>query len=497
MTRNIDWNELIVDNKCIGSGTFGDVYKATWNSNNGQITVVIKQFYRNSTDDKNKKEVDMLSLVNHDNIVKLIGTTKDEKERTAIVMEYAEWGSLHSFLHDEENKNIILPHSLRISWMLQCAEAIKYLHEISPIILHRDLKPKNLLLFNNCLTLKICDFGTVKKLETFMSYAGTFCYMAPEVASTRYTEKCDVYSFGITFWEVMSRKKPFYHLGVCEEVAIPFLAATKGIRPHLDDIRNIPEYEQIIELIVLCWNGEAKKRPTMQEIISNINNLYPILDVEEPNLSLKIPVKNEVNRLIDEDMNAIQKNEWTNITLEELISYGAFGDVYKALWKTEKGPKIIAVKRYRPNYSINSEKLKKKFIVYRICFFFNNYQTLKISLSETVRTQGRAMTQMVGNLIYLAPEFMRGMQYTKKCDIYSFGIILWEVMSRKKPFNDKESLSLLFRIIKGLRPNVNDVVDIHNSDDIKILITKCWDADPQNRPSMKEVFAIMEKYSFY
>ncbi|XP_060655248.1 putative mitogen-activated protein kinase kinase kinase 7-like isoform X4 [Drosophila nasuta] len=213
MTRNIDWNELIVDNQCIGSGTFGDVYKATWNSNNGQITVVIKQFYRNSTDDKNKKEVDMLSLVNHDNIVKLIGTTKDEKERTAIVMEYAEWGSLHSFLHDEENKNIILPHSLRISWMLQCAEAIKYLHELSPTILHRDLKPRNLLLFNNCRTLKICDFGTVKELETSMSYAGTVCYMAPEVASTHsYTEKCDVYSFGITFWEVMSRKKPFYHL---------------------------------------------------------------------------------------------------------------------------------------------------------------------------------------------------------------------------------------------------------------------------------------------
>ncbi|XP_062133149.1 dual specificity protein kinase pyk3-like isoform X5 [Drosophila sulfurigaster albostrigata] len=573
MTRNIDWNELIVDNKCIGSGTFGDVYKATWNSNNGPITVVIKQFYRNSTDDKNKKEVDMLSLVNHDNIVKLIGTTKDEKERTAIVMEYAECGSLHSLLHNEENKNIILPHSLRISWMLQCAEAIKYLHELSPTILHRDLKPRNLLLFNNYRTLKICDFGSVKELETIMSYAGTVCYMAPEVASTKsYTEKCDVYSFGITFWEVMSRKKPFYHLGVCEEVAILFSAATKGARPHLDDIRNIPEYEQIIELIVLCWNGDAEKRPTMQEIISNISNLYPIMDVEEPNLSLKIPVKNEVNRLIDEDMNAIQKNEWTNITLEKLISYGAFGDVYKALWKTEKGPKIIAVKRYRPHYSIkeqlikihslqlkhehiqklyclsfdhnkrpielmeypdcgtlysavhdrtvnicnnayemfslmwmlhcakglkflHEQKIVHREITTRNLFLFNNYQTLKISLSEAVMTEGASI--MLGNFIYMAPEIMGGMQYTKKCDIYRFGIMLWEVMSRKKPFNDKESLPLLFGIIKGLRPNVNDVVDIHNSDDIKILITKCWDANPRNRPSIKEVLAIMEKYSFY
>ncbi|XP_062133147.1 dual specificity protein kinase pyk3-like isoform X3 [Drosophila sulfurigaster albostrigata] len=572
MTRNIDWNELIVDNKCIGSGTFGDVYKATWNSNNGPITVVIKQFYRNSTDDKNKKEVDMLSLVNHDNIVKLIGTTKDEKERTAIVMEYAECGSLHSLLHNEENKNIILPHSLRISWMLQCAEAIKYLHELSPTILHRDLKPRNLLLFNNYRTLKICDFGSVKELETIMSYAGTVCYMAPEVASTKsYTEKCDVYSFGITFWEVMSRKKPFYHLGVCEEVAILFSAATKGTRPQLDDIRNIPEYEQIIELIVLCWNGDAEKRPTMQEIISNISNLYPIMDVEEPNLSLKIPVKNEVNRLIDEDMNAIQKNEWTNITLEKLISYGIFGDVYKALWKTEKGPKIIAVKRYRYHYSITSEKLKKihslqqkhehiqqlyclsfddnnqpielmeyadcgtlysavhnrtvnivnnayemfslmwmfhcakglKFlhdqnvihrdITTRNLLLFNNYQTLKISLSETVRTEGTSITKMVGNLIYMAPEIMKDMQYTKKCDIYSFGIILWEVMSRKKPFYhlelSEEVAIPFFAATKGARPHLDDIRNIPEYEQIIELIVLCWNGDAEKRPTMQEIIS--------
>ncbi|XP_060659584.1 dual specificity protein kinase shkC-like [Drosophila nasuta] len=101
---------------------------------------------------------------------------------------------------------------------------------------------------------------------------------------------------------------------------------------------------------------------------------------------------------------------------------------------------------------------------------------------------------MVGNLIYMAPEIMRWMQVTKKCDIYSFGIILWEVMSRKNPFND---MLHFHEIVEGLRPNVNDVVDIQNSDDIKILITKCWDANPQNRPSMKGVVAIMEKYSFY
>ncbi|XP_060665828.1 mitogen-activated protein kinase kinase kinase 7-like isoform X1 [Drosophila nasuta] len=517
----------------------------------------------------------MLSLVNHDNIVKLIGTTKDEKERMAIVMEYAECGSLYDLLHNKENKNTDLPHTLRISWMLQCAEAIKYLHELSPKILHRDLKPKNLLLFNNCRTLKICDFGTVKKQETFMSYVGTICYMAPEVCERSYTEKCDVYSFGITFWEVMSRKKPFYHLETHRTVYVKKKTAEDD-RPPIDDIRNIPKSEQIIELIERCWNGDAYKRPTMREIISNINILYSIRDVEEPNLSLKIPVKNEDIRLINEDINPIHKDEWKNITIGELIGYGSLGEVYKALWITKKGSKIIALKRYRPYYSINSKKLtiyssqlKHDNILKLYClsidynrtpielmeyadcgtlysavhdctvnivnhayetfslmwvlhcakglkflheqniihrnitsknlFLFNNYQTLKIRLPETVRTEGTYMTQYVGTFDYMAPEIMEGMQYTKKCDIYSFGIMLWEVRSRRKPYYEIYLFRNIihFEVIEGLRPNICFVVDIQNSDEIKSLIRKCWDADPQERPSMEKVVAIMEKYSSY
>ncbi|XP_051858042.1 mitogen-activated protein kinase kinase kinase 7-like [Drosophila albomicans] len=314
----------------------------------------------------------------------------------------------------------------------------------------------------------------------------------------------------------------------------------------------------------------------MQEIISNINNLYPIMDVEEPNLSLKLPDKNEVNKLSDEDMNAIQKDEWKNITIGELIGYGSLGEVYKALWKTEKGSKIIAVKRYIPFYSINSKKLTifssqlkhdnilKLFCVsidynrrpielmeYADCgtlysavhdctvnivnnayetfslmwvlhcakglkflhehniihrnitsknlFLFNNYQTLKIRLPETVRTEGTYMTQYVGTFDYMAPEILEGMQYTKKCDIYSFGIMLWEVRSRRKPFYEiyLHRNIIYFDVIEGLRPNIYFVVDIQNSDEIKSLIRKCWDPDPRERPSMEKVVATMEKYSSY
>ncbi|KAH8376599.1 hypothetical protein KR093_000191 [Drosophila rubida] len=172
-------------------------------------------------DDKIERELDILSLVNHDNIVKLYGSSTDEDERIVIVMEYADCGCLNNILHNKGNENTILPHLRSINWMLQCAKGIEYLHDFCPKILHRDLKPKNLLIFNNFRTLKICDFGTVKQLVTKMSCVGTASYMAPEVSNlTSYTEKCDVYSFGITFWEVMSRKKPFYHLEGAVELHI-------------------------------------------------------------------------------------------------------------------------------------------------------------------------------------------------------------------------------------------------------------------------------------
>ncbi|KAH8302128.1 hypothetical protein KR044_003036, partial [Drosophila immigrans] len=261
----------------IGSGGYGLVYRATWNSKVGKKTIVLKNFKQSLENVKIDKEFGFLSLANHDNIVKLFGTTKDEDDGTVLVMEYAECGSLHDMLHKEKNHKIVLPHMQSNSWMLQCAKGIKHLHEFRPKILHRDLKPQNLLLFNDFRILKICDFGTVKQLVTNgeMSYAGTPYYMAPEVSeTTSYTEKCDVYSFGITFWEVMARKKPFSHLGKIANIYYVQKCAINGVRPPLSDIQHFNKSDQIIKLIEQCWHGDPEHRPTIQEVIRDLNFFY-------------------------------------------------------------------------------------------------------------------------------------------------------------------------------------------------------------------------------
>lgn len=63
--------------------------------------------------------------------------------------------------------------------------------------------------------LKICDFGTSCTQHTQMTTGrGTPLYMAPELSSdSHYNKKCDVFSYGITLWEVLTRKKPYFELG--------------------------------------------------------------------------------------------------------------------------------------------------------------------------------------------------------------------------------------------------------------------------------------------
>ncbi|POG80180.1 kinase-like domain-containing protein [Rhizophagus irregularis DAOM 181602=DAOM 197198] len=95
-----------------------------------------------------------------------------------------------------------------------------------------------------------------------------------------------------------------------------------------------------------------------------------------------------------------------------------------------------------------------------------------------------------GVLPYIAPEVLRGYQYTKAADIYSFGIIMNEFLSEKIPFNDIPHEDFLaFKICKGLRPTISKDIPKLLAD----LIIKCWDAEIKNRPTTKELHQLLKK----
>ncbi|POG70814.1 kinase-like domain-containing protein [Rhizophagus irregularis DAOM 181602=DAOM 197198] len=103
-----------------------------------------------------------------------------------------------------------------------------------------------------------------------------------------------------------------------------------------------------------------------------------------------------------------------------------------------------------------------------------------------------------GVLPYMAPEVLRGYQYTKAADIYSFGIIMNEFLSEEIPFNDiPHDHILAVKICKGFRPKISEHIPKFLVD----LIMKCWDAKAENRPIAKELYQTLKKldesYDYY
>ncbi|XP_076129151.1 mitogen-activated protein kinase kinase kinase 7 isoform X1 [Alosa pseudoharengus] len=253
--EEIDYGDIEVE-EVVGRGAFGVVCKAKWRGKDVAIKTIESESERKAF----QVELRQLSRVNHPNIVKLYGSCNNP---VCLVMEYAEGGSLYNVLHGAEP----LPHytaSHAMSWCLQCSQGVSYLHGMKPkALIHRDLKPPNLLLVAHGTVLKICDFGTACDIQTHMTNnKGSAAWMAPEVfEGNNYSEKCDVFSWGIILWEVITRRKPFDEIG---GPAFRIMwAVHNGTRPPL--IKNLPK--PIESLMTRCWSKDPSQRPSMEEIV--------------------------------------------------------------------------------------------------------------------------------------------------------------------------------------------------------------------------------------
>ncbi|XP_031141477.1 mitogen-activated protein kinase kinase kinase 7 isoform X2 [Sander lucioperca] len=259
--EEINYEDIEVE-EVVGRGAFGVVCKAKWKGKDVAIKTIESESERKAF----SVELRQLSRVNHPNIVKLYGSCNNP---VCLVMEYAEGGSLYNVLHGAEP----LPYytaSHAMSWCFQCSQGVAYLHGMKPkALIHRDLKPPNLLLVAGGTVLKICDFGTACDIQTHMTNnKGSAAWMAPEVfEGSNYSEKCDVFSWGIILWEVITRRKPFDEIG---GPAFRIMwAVHNGTRPPL--IKNLPK--PIESLMTRCWSKDPSQRPSMEEIVKIMTHL--------------------------------------------------------------------------------------------------------------------------------------------------------------------------------------------------------------------------------
>ncbi|PSN51419.1 Mitogen-activated protein kinase kinase kinase 7 [Blattella germanica] len=264
--EEIEYNE-IEKIEVVGKGSFGVVWKGKWRD----TYVAVKHIDSEAEKKAFAVEVRQLSRVSHPNIVKLYGACTHNP--VCLVMEYAEGGSLYNVLHCRPLPRYTAGHA--INWALQCAQGVAYLHNMKPkALIHRDLKPPNLLLIMGGTVLKICDFGTACDKKTYMTNnKGSAAWMAPEVfEGSNYTEKCDVFSWGIILWEVLTRRKPFDDIG---GPAFRIMwAVHKGDRPPL--INGCPK--PIEQLMTRCWDKDPANRPSMDEVVQIMSVIFPFFD---------------------------------------------------------------------------------------------------------------------------------------------------------------------------------------------------------------------------
>ncbi|KAJ9173888.1 hypothetical protein P3X46_016980 [Hevea brasiliensis] len=276
------------DDSLIGSGGFGQVYKAKLRD--GCIVAIKKLVHVTSQGDREfMAEMETIGKIKHRNLVPLLGYCKVGEERL-LVYEYMKWGSLESVLHDRSKGGCSrLDWAARKKIAIGSARGLAFLHHSCiPHIIHRDMKSSNVLLDEN-FDARVSDFGMarlVNALDTHLSVstlAGTPGYVPPEYyQSFRCTAKGDVYSYGVILLELLSGKKPIDPLEFGDDNNLVGWAKQlhreerdNGILdPELTLQKSWEsELHQYLRIAFECLEEKPFKRPTMIQVMAMFKEL--------------------------------------------------------------------------------------------------------------------------------------------------------------------------------------------------------------------------------
>ena len=240
----------------IGSGSYGEVYAAKLHGKVVAVKKLNSRGLKSEQIDAFCSEASLMCQLKHPNVVQFIGAVTQPPD-LCIITEYCSKGSLCDLLL---NPQIKIDFAKKLQIMLESAAGMQYLHDSNPVILHRDLKSDNLLVTNDW-SIKVADFGLsrFRSDQKVMTQVGTPMWMAPEVImGEKYTEKADVYSFGIIIWEILTRLEPYEDK---EAMQIVVEVVNNQLRPTMP-----PGYDDcpLLPLMRDCWAQDPQKRPTFK-----------------------------------------------------------------------------------------------------------------------------------------------------------------------------------------------------------------------------------------
>ena len=294
----------------MGRGAFSTVYKIKSKSDN--TIYCLKKINIKKTPDR-KNEVNILSKLNHPNLVKYISSYEDE-EGIYIIMEFCIYGDLYSLLHIVKKKKVYVNEEIIWDIAYQCLLGLEYLH--SNQIIHRDIKLLNIFMSKNKI-VKIGDMGMSKildKKEMKLSRVGTPLFLAPElIKKEKYDFKADIWSLGCSIYHLAKTIPPFND----ENLVKLGQAIINDNPPKLPECYS----EELGNFINKLMTKNKKHRPTAAEALELIPSKIKDKFENENNLNKK-NINN--NKILKNNMNINannkDKNDKKNISHSEQIN---------------------------------------------------------------------------------------------------------------------------------------------------------------------------------
>ncbi|MBA0841543.1 hypothetical protein Goarm_004030 [Gossypium armourianum] len=345
----------------IGEGGFGGVYRGVIRISDDyhkKLDIAVKQLSRRGLQGHKEwvTEVNVLGVVEHQNLVKLVGYCAEDDERgiqRLLIYEYMPNRSVQD--HLSSRFQATLPWATRIKIAQDAARGLTYLHEGMDFqIIFRDFKSSNILLDEHW-NAKLSDFGLarlgpsdglshvstaveVSNCPGFEQVVGTIGYAAPEYIQTgRLTAKSDVWSYGVFLYELITGRRPLDRNRPKAEQKL-----LEWVRPHLSDMKKFrlildPRLEgkyslksarKLAAVANKCLARQAKQRPKMSEVLQMLDEIVETAHMLSPQPTTKSSIPKHVSEL--------SKRERLKRRFIDLIN----SDKRCLVWRTWR-PKIV------------------------------------------------------------------------------------------------------------------------------------------------------------
>ncbi|KAM9354071.1 tyrosine-protein kinase receptor TYRO3 [Pholidichthys leucotaenia] len=310
-------DRLLTLGHVLGKGEFGSVREAFLKTEDSSVQKVAVKVLKSDVTSSGDielclKEAAYMKDFHHPNVIQLIGVSLHRRPNhrlpiPMVVLPFMKHGDLHTFLllsRLGEEPFELSQHTL-VQFMLDISRGMDYLS--SRNIIHRDLAARNCML-NEDMTVCVADFGLSKKIYSGDYYRQGSVSKLPvkwiaveSLADNVYTTQSDVWSFGVTMWEIITRGQTPYP-GVENSEVYEFLIKGERLKKPADC------RDDIYEIMHSCWSPVPKCRPSFQHLVSQLEALllslsptpplneplfYINLDGDEGGAEPRVPVQEE------------------------------------------------------------------------------------------------------------------------------------------------------------------------------------------------------------